>query len=1018
MEMKKLLSCMLLIMCTYSLSKAQLNDDFADGNMSGFPTWNGDIAKYEVDVSQKLHLNAPAVSSQAYLSTGSQAIGESEWSWYSQINANPSSTNFCKLYLVSNEAALDGSLNGYFVKIGGTNDEVSLFRQDGLTETLIINGSDGRVNTALVQINVKVSRDLAGNWSLQSKPVGETSFIEEGTVFDDTHVTSSFFGVYCQYTSTRSTAFYFDDFVVSGAHIPDTSAPQLINHRVSTSTEIKLNFSEPLSAASAQNKANYLLNGQQPSAVEYADDTVKLSFASPFPNALTQHLTIKNIADEHANVMPDTTVEVFYFEKVKAIWGSLVINEIFPDPSPSIRDLPEDSEAEFIEIFNPNSHPYDLKNWTVNGKPLPTYILMQGQYVILCKSAFKSVYQTYGEVLSLSGWPSLSNSGASIVLSDDEMTVVDSITYTSSEIVGGFSLERIFMEQPCGGQPNLAVSKAFNGATPGKQNTVYSDVADLQSPELLKVKTLTEDSLVLTFSEKTYFSKPFESRIIVDGNFKPKNVSYFSPDSSQLLVVFSNVLASNSQHQIIIQNAYDCNGNSHSQLSFSFYLDLISPTLAQIIVLDTAEIKLIFSEKLQKSNAENESNYFIHPSGKKPKKAILGNDSLSVLLTFSSTLDTQDSITLIVSHLSDLYNNLIPNGQSLSFSFIYRSAIDSVKIVNAYQLDLVFKFSPNKTSVLNIQNYVIDRAVGNPAKIIVDQEDPQLLHLLLSKPLNANKLHALNFSNLLDDNNELISTPIYRFYYDTKGPAIKTIEAYNSQELMVYFDEEIQMINGQKLKVWIDKDTVVVDTFELSADHVSFKLKAPLVQERNYGIGIEGIADSQSNPSNPTQNFKFLLDHLPPRLDTAFVYAPHELMLVFHEPILAESLAAEHYLQVIQPAYIPSQVKFYQLSPEKVRFTFAEKLDTDFLHFQVSNFSDRQQNKIDLVIDIKLNPQALAIGHVIPLSNRHLLLNFSKDIQDAKLSTIDFLLNNAFAPDSLSLISAHQIELWFNQSFN
>ena len=115
------------ILVVTQISFSQFVDNFSDGDFTATPVWSGNNANYEVDASFMLHLNAPAVADTSYLSTASTAINNATWEFYVQLNFNPSSTNYAKVYLVADQANLKNPLNGYFVKLGNTDDEVSLY---------------------------------------------------------------------------------------------------------------------------------------------------------------------------------------------------------------------------------------------------------------------------------------------------------------------------------------------------------------------------------------------------------------------------------------------------------------------------------------------------------------------------------------------------------------------------------------------------------------------------------------------------------------------------------------------------------------------------------------------------------------------------------------------------------------------------------------------------------------------------------------------------------------------------
>src|SRR6478609_10710769 len=87
----------------------QFTDSFSDGNFTTNPSWTGDISKFGI-VTGKLKLTAPAVSESAFLSTPSQAIHAGSWEFSLQLDFNPSSTNYAKVYLVSDQENLQGRL--------------------------------------------------------------------------------------------------------------------------------------------------------------------------------------------------------------------------------------------------------------------------------------------------------------------------------------------------------------------------------------------------------------------------------------------------------------------------------------------------------------------------------------------------------------------------------------------------------------------------------------------------------------------------------------------------------------------------------------------------------------------------------------------------------------------------------------------------------------------------------------------------------------------------------------------
>lgn len=202
---------------------AQFTDNFSDGNFSNNPVWSGTDTKFSIQ-SGVLSLTAPAVSETAYLSTLSASINNASWEFLVTINNSTSSSNYADVYLSSDASVLTGALNGYFVRIGNTADEVSLYVQTGTTKTEIIDGLDGRVNQTAATLTIKVTRDENAHWELSVDPTS-SGYIVEGSVMNVAHLSSVYVGVVCTYTSTRSQDYYFDDFIVTGDPYVDPSQP-------------------------------------------------------------------------------------------------------------------------------------------------------------------------------------------------------------------------------------------------------------------------------------------------------------------------------------------------------------------------------------------------------------------------------------------------------------------------------------------------------------------------------------------------------------------------------------------------------------------------------------------------------------------------------------------------------------------------------------------------------------------------------------------------------------------------
>lgn len=491
------------------VTNAQFSDDFTDGDFVTSPSWTGMDANFEVNAAKQLHLIAPAVTDTSYLAVLSNLADDVTWDFWVEMDFNPSSGNNARLYLMSDQANLKGSLNGYFVMIGNTSDEISLYRQTGLTITEILDGLDGSVNMENVQARIRVSRDVAGNWEVLRDTTGGHTFISEGTVIDLTYTSTAYSGVFCKYTSTRSNLFYFDDM---GVPYVDGVPPVVNSISVVSDTELDVHFSEGVDEASAVTLSNYTVNlgiGNPSAAVlDLVDPSiVHLTFAGAFPNGVEHNLTVDFVEDLFGNPMAAPQSLVFmYIVAEPTVENDVIITEIFPDPNPVI-GLPE---VEFLEIYNRSAKIIDLASWTLNDNTttttLSSYILNPNEYLVICGPGEGALFgiSNYIEVVGL---PTLTNADDELVLKNEIGVLIDSLHYYASwyhdsvKDDGGWTLERKHLNAPCSDANNWGASVNPLGGTPGAQNSIWTDVDDVTAPSIASFLILSDTEIVLNFNE-------------------------------------------------------------------------------------------------------------------------------------------------------------------------------------------------------------------------------------------------------------------------------------------------------------------------------------------------------------------------------------------------------------------------------------------------------------------------------------------------------------------------------------
>ncbi len=601
-----LISFILLILIS-NHSFGQVNDNFTDGNYTANPTWKGDNSKFTVNPSFELWLNAPVVTDVAFLSTPSSSMVNAEWQFYSRMDFNPSSANFCRFYLVSDQSNFNSTLtNGYFVELGRVNDEISLYRQEGTTLTKIIDGPDNMLNLVACTTRVKVTR--TGNlWELLADPTGGTSFVSLGTFLDGTITETFFLGAYCKYTSTRSDKFFFDDIIATGTDWTDVVAPNITGHQVAGNI-LTIQLNEPV-LSSDLTPVNFSLdNGLNVvSVVEDSLDAKKLTITASgnFLVDVLYHLSITSLNDLNGNT--STAINYPFIIHI-ASPGEIVINEFMADPSPQI-GLPN---AEYIELRNNSMYPVDLFQWTFHVgatiKTLPSHTIAPGGFVLIADVNDTASFSNTIEKIGISSFPGLNNSGTNIELYDSANTWMDHINYDLSwyhdaaKDDGGYSIERINPEEFCVQSYNWKASNDLNGGTPGSENSVYDTTLIAVGVNYFWIDST---HLLITFNQL------MDTTGFITANFNLQNltgVQILAEDSC--ILILSAPLAPNTSYTLTIDSVItDCNNlNLPAPIVVdvvNYFPQLFDLLIHELMIDETPSIMLPVSEYIEVYNTKS-----------------------------------------------------------------------------------------------------------------------------------------------------------------------------------------------------------------------------------------------------------------------------------------------------------------------------------------------------------------------------------------------------------------------------
>ncbi|MCB9164139.1 MAG: lamin tail domain-containing protein [Flavobacteriales bacterium] len=553
--------------------QAQFSDDFSDGEFTTNPTWDGDAAVFTVNASQQLQLNnTVAATSQLRSSNPMVTLDDMEWRVRVKQTFAPSSSNFGRVYLVSDQTDLLGPLNGYYLQFGeaGSADAIELFEQTGTTSTTVCRGTDGQI-AASFDVGVQVKRDPAGNWQLLVDPTGGTAYSLQASGTNNVHTASSTIGVLCTYTVSNANKFYYDDFY-AGPTIVDDQPPTVVSVTAISATEVDVSFSEAVDATTAQTAGNYDIQPFNSATTAVVDGVnpalIHLTTASPLMNGNSYDLFVNAVQDLAGNAIQATGPFPFnYTVADEPEPGDVVINEIMADPTPVVQ-LPD---AEFIELFNTTTDKFlDLAGWTFSdgGTPVtfPAYVLGPGQYVLVVSNTTSPLFATVTNKVALPSLPALNNGGDPLDLRDDGGVQIDAVTYALSwygdatKENGGWTLERINPFAPCSDATNWIASNDERGGTPGELNSVFDDTPDMQAPTLLAVQVATATEIVLLFDERLDAASAATANYLIEPTIAISSVQ-LDPSGDRIRLVLATALLEGVTQTIVVEDIADCAGN-------------------------------------------------------------------------------------------------------------------------------------------------------------------------------------------------------------------------------------------------------------------------------------------------------------------------------------------------------------------------------------------------------------------------------------------------------------------------
>jgi hypothetical protein len=512
------------------------------------------------------------------------ADGPTSWSFLIRHGYDPSSSNSWSVFLMSDAAPADmlpeGGMNGFAigVNLSGYDDTLRLSKIKNKEITTLINchinwQTDIGINSAA---QIKAERSKDGKWSVSVYRLnGDLIGISSGA--DNELFNPAWFGIFFRYSSTRDRLLWIDNVRIDGIFYEDNKPPAITSCQASgkNSVVIVLN-EEPVNDDMIPE--NFSLNHEATRAIsvlKVRNLTYKIVFAEKFVNRSPNTLIINRICDVSGNCNQNIRLE---FIPVWAATGDVIISEILADPLPQV-SLPA---REYIEITNRTEYSFNLKNWKLSTESQSTLFpesnISPSEIIIICAVQDTLQFQKFGKVIGIKQFPSLTDEGKLLFLSDSSSTFIHGIQYSSEwyrddlKSQGGWSLEMIDTRFPFYFKENWKASESRNGGTPGKVNSVKENNPDISFYGIQNVFADDSANIRIMFSEPVFnFSGILRSIKIGDTN--PNDFSQIDQLFCEYTVKTSAFLRKSEQYILKIADGIsDFAGNMMQKCEFDFGL--------------------------------------------------------------------------------------------------------------------------------------------------------------------------------------------------------------------------------------------------------------------------------------------------------------------------------------------------------------------------------------------------------------------------------------------------------------
>ena len=602
-----------------------------------------------------------------------------------------------------------------------------------------------------------------------------------------------------------------------------------------SNTRIKVTFNQDVASNQANTTANYALDfgyGNPSSAMQDGGDAsvVILNYASGFVNN-TYKLTIDNVSNLSGNTTA-SMLQSSFANNTATGNRHIVINEIFADPTgaspPAPLVLPSETTDEYIELYNASSNAIDIGGFNMAGGTVGTFVLQPDSYVILTSTSNVSEFQSFGDVVTVTSWNTLTNGGEQLQLRDNLGNLIDSLTYDSNwfndvaKSDGAWSIEQINPNFICSDLNNWSASINTVGGSPGIKNSIFNNTPDTTSPNLINITHATGQEILVEFDEIMNQASLAAGNYLLDNGLTVSNVILNTPYA--ITLALDAPMTSGTIYQLAVTGVTDCAGNVIDNNSLTYLYDVEAPVFHRFIFRDTVTIEVVYDEAVDQTSAKTISNFSINQAIGVPNSATLDpTDNTKIKLGLTKALSIGSTYSLTHQNLADTLGN---TSTSINSGFTFQNEIDTVIVISSQLLDVYFDQDVDQTTAETLLNYKVDKSLDNPITAALDNGNPKLVHLVFNNSFAENSAQVITFNDIKAIDNSPLQLLNTAFIYDTDDPDIDSVVVVDGEHLHIYFNEVLDQTSAEAINNYSVNNSIGNPSFiSLQSDNTSVILE-------------------------------------------------------------------------------------------------------------------------------------------------------------------------------------------------